>query len=340
MQKTIPINDFLMLSGKFPVVDVRSPGEFAHGHFPGAVNIPLFSNEERARVGIVYTQENPNKALEEGLRIVGPKMVFFVRQAKKLSGGNTLLLYCWRGGQRSHSMSWLFDTAGISNFVLKGGYQAFRRHIKSSLQKLMPLIILGGMTGTGKTEILHVLRKKGEQIIDLEHLAHHKGSVFGAMGQGKQPTTEQFENCLFIEWNRLDPRKTVWIEDESKTIGRVFIPDELFNQMKTAPLFNLNLDRKYRISRLVRDYALFDPDDLILSVHKIERRLGGVNTNLCIEAIRQKDFQRAADILLNYYDKTYTHAMTAYSRKLHTLSLPGNDPETNAQIILSVKANN
>ncbi len=338
MQKTIPIHDFLMLSAKYPVVDVRSPAEFAHGHFPGAVNIPLFSDEERARVGTVYAQEHPDKAVEEGLRIVGPKMVSFVQHAKKASRENTLLSYCWRGGKRSHSMAWLFDTAGINTFVLEGGYRTFRRHIKASLQKPMSLIILGGMTGTGKTEILQALQKKGEQVIDLEHLAHHKGSVFGALGQEKQPTTEQFENNLFMERNRLDPRKTIWIEDESKSIGKVFIPDELFSQMKRAPLFNLSLDRKYRVNRLVRDYALFDPDDLILSVRKIERRLGGLNTNLCIEAIRQKDFHRAADILLHYYDKTYTHAMTIRSpEKIYSLSLPGDDPETNAQIILSVK---
>lgn len=336
MQKTIPIQEFLELAGCFPVVDVRSPAEFDHGHIPEACNIPLFSNEERALVGTTYTRKNPEKALEEGLKIVGPKMVSFVERAREIKRENTLLLYCWRGGKRSHSMAWLFETAGMDVYVLEGGYRAYRRYLKASFCKPLPMIIIGGMTGSGKTEILCALQKKGEQAIDLEGLANHKGSVFGSLGQAKQPTTEQFENNLFQVWTRLDPHKTTWIEDESKAIGRVYIPDELFHQMKNAPLVDIGLNRRYRIERLVRDYAGFNREDLIVSVQKIERRLGGLNARKCTEAIRNKNFPKAADILLYYYDKTYRHAMSSHPReKIIRVDLSGNDPAINAGIILA-----
>jgi len=336
MKKTIPIQVFFELADRYPVVDVRSPAEFEHGHFPGAYSIPLFSDEERAIIGTTYTEQNPEKALKEGLKIVGPKMVSFVEMARKIARANTLLLYCWRGGKRSHSMAWLFETAGMNVYVLEGGYRAYRKHLKASFRKPLPMIIVGGMTGSGKTEILSTLQKRGEQVIDLEGLANHKGSVFGSLGQAKQPTTEQFENNLFLVWNRLNPHKTTWIEDESKAIGRVYIPDELFNQMKTAPLIDIALNRSYRIERLVRDYAGFNMEDLIVSVQKIERRLGGLNARRCIEAIRNKNFPKAADILLYYYDKTYRHAMSTHPREnIIQVDLPGNDPDVNAEIILS-----
>ena len=336
MQKTIQIQEFIESASHYPVIDVRSPAEYEHGHFPGAFNIPLFSNEERATVGTVYLQENPYNALKEGLKIVGPKMVRFVEKAKEIANNKPLLMYCWRGGKRSHSMAWLFDTAGLDVYVLHGGYRAFRKHAKVSFLQPAHIIILGGMTGSGKTEILHALQTLGEQVIDLEDLASHKGSVFGSLGQDKQPTTEQFENNLFMEWKKLNFRKPLWIEDESKTIGRVFIPDELFEQMKTAPLVDLLLDRSYRIERLVRDYAKFNENDLTASVQKIERRLGGVNTRQCIEAIHSGNFAKAADILLYYYDKTYRHAMTSHPRnKIFSIHLPGNNPSVNAKIILA-----
>jgi tRNA 2-selenouridine synthase len=336
MPTVLPVEKFLEMSAHFPVGDVRTPAEFRQGHFPGAVNIPLFTDDERALVGTLYKKSSPQKAFDEGLRITGPKMISYVEQARRIARDNTLLLYCWRGGMRSGSMGWLFETAGMTVYLLEGGYKAFRRHVRETFARPARLIVLGGMTGSGKTDILHELKKKGEQVLDLEGRAHHKGSAFGALGQPDQPTTEQFENDLFADWNTLDLQQTIWVEDESRSVGRVFIPEELFRQMRTAPLIAVTLDLRYRIDRLVRDYALFDPEELIAAITRIRKRLGGVNTQKCIEAIRQKDFREATTILLSYYDKSYNHTMSARDEhRIYPLQLNGSDPADHADAILT-----
>ncbi len=339
MPVTVPIEKFLELSERYPVGDVRTPAEYAQGHFPGAVNIPLFSDDERALVGTLYKKQSPQKAFDEGLRITGPKMVSYVEQARSLARDNTILLYCWRGGMRSGSMGWLFETAGMKVYLLEGGYKAFRRYVRTSFEKPANLIVIGGMTGSGKTDILHELKKGGEQVLDLEERAHHKGSAFGALGQPGQPSTEQFENTLFADWNRLDLQKRIWIEDESRSVGRVFVPEELFRQMRAAPLISVTLDMPYRLDRLVKDYGLFDRQELIASIRKIQKRLGGLNTKKCIEAIEQGNIREAATILLGYYDKSYRHTMSARERKMiHTLHLQGGDPAIHARQVLEFAA--
>ncbi len=341
MPTLLPVEQFLEMSARYPVGDVRTPAEYRQGHFPGAVNIALFTDDERALVGTLYKKTSPQKAFDEGLRITGPKMISYVEQARRVARENTILLYCWRGGMRSGSMGWLFETAGMTVYLLKGGYKAFRSHIRESFARPARLLVLGGMTGSGKTDILHALKEMGEQVIDLEGRAHHKGSAFGALGQPDQPTTEQFENDLFTDWNALDLRKPVWVEDESRSVGRVFVPEELFRQMRKSPLITVNLDLTYRIDRLVRDYALFDPEALIASILRIQKRLGGVNTQKCIEAIRKKNFREATSILLHYYDKSYKHTMSARDDdRIFPLQLSGNDPKEHANALLSFARNN
>ena len=229
MQKELDILQFLTLAETIPVIDVRSPAEFEKGHIPGAFNIPLFNNEERAIVGTLYKQKGKNEAVLAGLDIVGPKMSSLVSEARKISVNNEVLVHCWRGGMRSGSFCWLLNTVGIKASTLKKGYKAYRNHVLQSFEKPFQIIILGGETGSGKTEILKYIREEGEQVIDLEGIAHHKGSSFGAIGQEPQPRPEQFENDLALQWNKLDPSKRIWLEDESKNIGRVFITDSLWN---------------------------------------------------------------------------------------------------------------
>ncbi|MFN3940651.1 MAG: tRNA 2-selenouridine(34) synthase MnmH, partial [Chitinophagales bacterium] len=207
-----------------PLIDVRSPAEYAHAHIPGAVNMPLLSDAERKQTGIAYKREGQEAAIKLGLDLVGVKLSRFVAEAKNIAMNNAVALHCWRGGMRSKSMAILFDFAGIRTYVIKGGYKSFRRLAKKYFDMPYSMLILGGNTGSGKTEVLHALQMAGEQVIDLEALAHHKGSAFGALGEETQPTTEQFENDLFYALRKCNLQKHIWLEDESHLIGTVFIP--------------------------------------------------------------------------------------------------------------------
>jgi tRNA 2-selenouridine synthase len=178
MVKQLSVEEFLEKAQSLPIVDVRSPGEYDHAHIPGAVSIPLFDNDERALVGTKYKNAGKDSAVLLGLDLVGPKLAGFVKQSKKLNPQHKeVLVHCWRGGMRSGSFAWLLDTAGLTASTLVGGYKAYRNAVLSAFAEPRNLIILGGKTGSGKTDILKELARQGEQIIDLEGLAHHKGST-------------------------------------------------------------------------------------------------------------------------------------------------------------------
>lgn len=334
MPKPLSPQDFLQKARSLPVVDVRSPGEYKQGHIPGAVNIPLFSNEERAMVGTTYKQVSQSDALLLGLDIVGPKMTDFIRQSKALTDNNEILVHCWRGGMRSGSFGWLLETAGMNVFTLTGGYKAFRMQVLEGLWEPRKVIVLGGKTGSGKTEILHELRAKGEQVIDMEKLAHHKGSSYGAIGQLAQPSTEHFENEIYLEWRQLDPRRRVWIEDESRTVGRCQLPDGPWTQMQNAPLVLVDMDKNLRIERLVREYACFDISLLYEATHRIQKRLGGQHHKAAIEALDRRDFAAVAEITLTYYDKAYLHGIEKHPVS-YTYEPPQDDPATTARQLIA-----
>lgn len=289
------------------ILDVRSPAEYEQGHIPGALNLPLFSDHERERVGIAYKVKGPKEAMQMGMEIVGPKMTGLVKDAQKLSSGKPLVIHCWRGGKRSESVGWLFDFAGMPVSVMRGGYKAYRTYQRSWLsESVLNLIILGGKTGSGKTEILHALAAKGEQVLDLENLAHHKGSAFGWIGEEPQPSTEQFENNLFEVLRSMDISRPIWVENESLTIGRVFIPQTLWHKMNHAPLVHLEVPIEDRIQKLIGIYAGGEAKEaLILSFQKIESRLGGQHLKTAIEALEHGDYRLAAEVALTYYDKAY-----------------------------------
>ncbi len=301
---------FLTMSADRPVFDVRSPGEFNHGHIPGAISFPLFTDDERAQVGTFYKQKGAEPAFILGLQFVGPKMAGFVQSAIKLVPGRKVAVHCWRGGQRSGSMAWLLQQAGFDVVTMAGGYKAYRNHVLQHFaEQRLDLRIVGGKTGTGKTKILHALRDLGEQIIDLEGIACHKGSAFGFIGERPQPTVEQFENDLHQVFAALDPARPVWLENESHSIGRVFIPDGLWNQMKTAPLFHVEIPEPDRIGNLLADYVIEHTADLQLAFQKIASKLGGLRLKNALAALQEGDFAAAATIALEYYDKTYQHCL-------------------------------
>ncbi len=266
---------------------------------------------------------------------MGPKMSELLKQGLKISGKNKkLLLYCWRGGSRSESVAWLFSNAGIDCTLLEGGYKAYRNYILTELGKKRKMIILGGLTGSGKTAILSELSRMGEKIIDLEELACHKGSAFGALGQAEQPGSEHFANLLFQTLRDIDPRKHVFVEDESHNIGSVNIPHNFFDIMKQSRVIALMPDIKTRLPRLREEYGAFGADQLIDSINKISRKLGGDNTSRAINAIRENDLDKAIEIVLKYYDRTYRYGLSQRPEgQVVFIESPSDDPFENALIV-------
>jgi len=306
----IDILTFLKLARQLPVVDVRSPAEFLQGHIPGAVNIPLFDDNERAVVGTSYKKEGRRKAILTGLDLAGKSMSIKLLEALKVAKESQLLVHCWRGGMRSETMAWLFSLGDLKTEILEGGYKSYRHHVLSVLSEKRKVIVLGGMTGSGKTHILRYLKSLNHQFIDLESIANHKGSAFGALGQAPQPSSEHFANLLFDQWRYLDENKPVWLEDESRNIGTVFMPDAFFDNMQESPAIILRMDINTRLPRLIEEYSGYPAGALKASVIKISKRLGGNNAKEALEAIDRGDFTKAIEIILRYYDKTYLYGIS------------------------------
>lgn len=305
----MPVNtihtDMLISMDHIPIIDVRSPKEFQHGHIFSAHNIPLFENAERVEVGKAYKIKGKDDAVQLGLKIVGPKLEHFISEAKKISPQKEIIVHCWRGGMRSESFAWLLNIAGFSVYKLANGYKAYRNFVLKKFEKKFQIIVLGGMTGSGKSELLKCIADAGEQIIDLEKIASHKGSAFGQVGMGPQPTQEQFENNLAHALYKIDLNKPVWFEDESHAIGQVWTPDVLFKQMREAPVVKIEVGNETRVNQLVKEYSLAPISELKNAIEKIRKRLGGLNTELALEALDKKDFHSAASLSLSYYDKAY-----------------------------------
>lgn len=318
-------------------LDVRSPSEYAQGHIPGAISFPLFSDEERAKVGTVYKREGPEQAMLVGLEFVGPKMAGFIRQANQLNPTKQpLRMYCFRGGQRSQSLAWLLEKGDFDVTLLEGGYKAYRREVIRAFSEPQEIMVLSGCTGAGKTRILHALRERGHQIIDLEALALHKGSAFGGYHQPSELTTEMFHNRIYQEWTLLDRSRTAWFEDEGRTLGRLLVPDEVWTQMRAAPVIFLDVPQEERVKLLVEEYAGYDDSLLRDSVNRIAKRLGGLVHQQCLEALDEKRYGEVAKLTLDYYDKAYRHCVTRRRPEPYwELSLPGVDTGHNVEALLT-----
>ena len=335
--KKLDVEAFLDLGQSHPIIDVRTPAEFARGHIPGAINVPLFSNEERAMIGTIYKQVGPNEAMLLGLELVGPKMRALIEQVQAEAAESTVLVHCWRGGMRSESVAWLAGLFGYQTYTLRRGYKGFRNHVLQTLATPRQIFILGGKTGSGKTEILRELQQRGQQVIDLEALAHHKGSAFGGLGEPCQPTQQQFENELAGQWRRLDPQRPVWLEDESRNIGQLEIPLAVWQQMQQAITLFIEVPVLLRNRYLVEEYGHLSQPAAKDAIERLQKRLGHRNAQLALKALDANDFTTCCDILLrHYYDKTYTRSLSRRNSALvHHIEFDSIDAARNAEQLLA-----
>lgn len=365
----IHIEKFLALAKEHPVIDVRSPGEYNHAHIPGAYSMPLFSDEERKVVGTTYKQQSREKAIKVGLDYFGPKMRKMVEEAEGISkkvlgieeehsgkqvqipNSKILLIYCWRGGMRSGAVSWLLDMYGFKVYTLAGGYKSFRNYILDTFKQSFHFNIIGGYTGSGKTETLKALQEKGAAVIDLEGLANHKGSAFGNIGMPKQPTQEMFENRLGCELRAMsyEPATSkapfrglggIWLEDESQRIGLVNIPHELWKTMRQSPVYFLDIPFEERLKHITEEYGQLDQQKLIEAIGRIKEKLGGLNAKTAIQLLEEGNTPESFRILLKYYDKFYfkgLHNRQKITELLKTIKCNSAGKE-NAELLVKISS--
>ena len=305
---------FLDLTESCPILDVRSPSEYAHAHIPGASSFPIFSDEERKVIGTTYKQIGREQAIKEGLDFFGTKMRRLVEEAERIvathavgQGNKQVLVHCWRGGMRSAAMAWLLDLYGFKVTVLTGGYKAFRNWALAQCDAPVALRVLGGYTGSGKTDLLHHMADQGCAVLDLEALANHKGSAFG--GDPKlQPTQEMFDNLLAMALRRLQldmPGQAVWVEDESRRIGDINLPLHFFGRLRVSQVYFLEVPFDARLDHIVADYAGMPNAELAACTLRISKRLGGLATKETLAYLEAGNRRLAFAILLKYYDKYY-----------------------------------
>jgi tRNA 2-selenouridine synthase len=315
--KRIGVDEFLVLAKQHPLLDVRSPGEFDHAHIPNAHSLPLFSDEERKVVGTVYKQESREKAIKIGLKFFGKQMVQMVEDVEKIVdswqlavGSKTVLVHCWRGGMRSAGVAWLLDLYGFKVYSLAGGYKAYRNWVLDQFTKEYNIKIIGGYTGSAKTYVLQELKQLGESVIDIEGLAHHKGSAFGNIGMPKQPSQEMFENLFAQQLSSIDQQaSTIWMEDESQRIGDLNIPSLFFKYMRTKPVLFLDIQFEERLNHIVAEYGKLEKEKLVNAIMRIQKRLGGVETKNAINHLIEGNIKDSFHILLKYYDKWYEKSL-------------------------------
>ena len=314
MATSLPIDAFLAAGGA--LLDVRTPAEFRQGHIPGAANLPLFSDAERAEVGTLYKQQGRQAAVLSGLALVGPRMEALAAELvtwSERSAGAPLRLHCWRGGMRSGSVAWLAQQLELPVLLLEGGYKSYRRWVLELFERPWPLRLLGGRTGCGKTELLLALRERGAAVVDLEGLAHHRGSSFGGLGLPEQPSVEHYENELAAALAPLAGADQIWLEAESAMVGRCRIPAGLWHQMKAAPVLAVERPLQERVDHLVTIYGAQDPLALAEATRRIARRLGPQRTALALEAIERADWATACRQMLDYYDRCYDHDLDGHA---------------------------
>jgi tRNA 2-selenouridine synthase len=294
------------------IIDVRSPAEFEEDHVPGAVNLPVLDNEERAKVGTIYVQESRFLARKIGAALVARNVGRHLETALADQPGSFKpLVYCWRGGQRSNAMAIILAQIGWRVTVLSGGYRTYRRRVQRRLydeEIPLRLVLIDGCTGCGKTAVIQRLPALGVQVIDLEAIADHRGSLFGGYADRKQPSQKMFESRLLSAIEALDLTKPIVVEAESSKVGARFIPPAMWNRMRTAPRIELTADRPARVRYLIDAYAdiIHDPAALERAIQRLPIYPGRKRIAEWRELAGAGDYLALADAMVErHYDPSY-----------------------------------
>lgn len=309
-------------------VDVRTPAEFAEASIPGAVNIPIFSNDERIEVGTLYKQQGKIRARRRAVEIVAPRIPAIIAQTDKALGKDTApaVIFCWRGGLRSQAITSFLNLAGIPARQLEQGHKGFRRRVCSDFEagNWPPVFVLRGLTGIGKTRILEKLQQQDYPVIDLEGLANHRGSAFGSLGLDRQPSQKQFEARLWDCLHQLKDSPYLLVEGESRHIGRLTIPVNFHRAMQQQTSLWLTTPLEHRIRIILADY----PDlaghatDIERALLAIKERLGGKTVARYLQLLKAQDWETLiAELMTTYYDPLYLHTCPEQRMEIcyHTL---------------------
>ncbi|MBA4537159.1 tRNA 2-selenouridine(34) synthase MnmH [Bacillus aquiflavi] len=318
----LTIDEFLTKNNLI-LVDVRSPVEFNEGSLPNAVNIPLFTDAERKIIGTIYKQEDERKAKWKAMEFVSPKIPIMLSEIKKIvDEQKEPIFYCWRGGMRSKAVATFADYAGLPSKRLIGGYRAYRKYILERIPKMLPnkAVVLHGGTGVGKTEILHRLEAKGYPVLDLEKIANHRGSVFGAIGQGQGNNQKTFDALLFEQLKSLENSRYFLVEAESKRIGRAIQPDELLLRIKNGFHLQINAPLNVRKERILSEYTIpfkHEPwykSNIKEALSHIEKRMKRKEVkSLLQQSLELERYDQIVEqLLLEYYDPRYQYAQRNY----------------------------
>lgn len=303
------------LKNKYILVDLRSPKEYYEFTIPNSINIPIFENREREEIGYVYKQKSVDEAKELGVDIMSSKLPNFYRKVRELEKEhNTLIFFCERGGMRSTSIASLMDSLGIKSYKLADGYKGYRNYINKELPTVVEeseFIVIHGNTGVGKTDILKELELLGENIIDLEGYANHRGSFFGSLGLGKPRSQKMFDSLIY-EKIKSTEKKVFFIEAESKRVGKVMIIDALVNKMKSGLHINVEATMDKRVSNILKEYS-YDKDEVIEVLEKLRLYLSNDEVDICIELVEKNKYEEIVEFLMEkYYDPLYLKKSVEY----------------------------
>ena len=316
-------------------VDVRCPREYNKGHYTKAINIPIFSDEEYHNLGQTYKAKGENIATKLGYEYALNSRTNIINKIKEVNKNN-FIIYCARGGMRSKGFQNIINNKKYKTLRLKSGYKAIRNHVLNSFKEQRKVVVIAGSTGTGKTTIINKMKEKGHNIIDLEKLANHRGSAFGDLGITKQVSQQQFENDLSYFWSQTFPNKDVFIESESRKIGKVSIPSEIWEQMQKGLYLKIDMDIDRRVENLIKDYGDYSKFDLEIRIRQISRKLGGQNVKIALEYLESNSLHTLCKFLLeNYYDKMYRTAYEKRESKKERIKVSNEDNEQIIKTILT-----